>query len=178
MPLIADVTRPDNVEKAFSEFYKKTGRLDVLFNSAGVFTAQASIDEIDIEDWSHSISVNLTGMFLSARAAFRIMREQAEQGGRIIDNGSISAHSPRDGAACYTTTKHAITGLTKSISINGRPFEIACGQIDIGNARTELLEDIVKQSIDKGEAPPPNMDVSHVAKAVLQMASLPPETNV
>jgi NADP-dependent 3-hydroxy acid dehydrogenase YdfG len=178
IPLPANVTEPKDVKAAVQRFAEQAGRLDLLFNNAGVFTPAAPIDEIALEDWQTSLSVNLTGMFLVARAAFGQMRKQVPQGGRIINNGSISAHAPREGAVCYTTTKHAITGLTKSISLDGRPFDIACGQIDIGNAKTSLLEEIVRRSIERGETPPPTMDVRHVADAVMQMAQLPLEANI
>ena len=178
VPLPADVTRAEDVEAAVVDFVSRAGRLDVVFNNAGIFTDTATLDEISLESWYQSLAVNLTGMFLTARAAFAQMRRQDVQGGRIINNGSISAHAPREGATCYTTTKHAITGLTKSISLDGRPFEIACSQIDIGNARTELLEGIVKRSIDRGEPPPPTMDLRHVAEAVLYIANLPLAANV
>lgn len=173
--LPCDVTDPAQVDAAFDAFAAQAGRLDVLFNNAGMFGQAAPIDEITLEDWHRVRSVNLDGMFLCARAAFRLMRRQQPQGGRIINNGSISAHTPREGSVTYTTTKHAITGLTKTISLDGRPFDIACGQIDIGNARTELLEGIIARNPDN---PPPSMDVSHVADAVLNMAQLPPAANV
>lgn len=173
--LPCDVTDPAQVDAAFDAFAAQAGRLDVLFNNAGMFGQAAPIDEITLDDWHRVRSVNLDGMFLCARAAFRLMRRQQPQGGRIINNGSISAHTPREGSVTYTTTKHAITGLTKTISLDGRPFDIACGQIDIGNARTELLEGIIARNPDN---PPPSMDVSHVADAVLNMAQLPPAANV
>jgi NAD(P)-dependent dehydrogenase (short-subunit alcohol dehydrogenase family) len=172
--LPADVTDPVQVNAAFDTF-AGGGRLDVLFNNAGMFGQAAPIDEISLEDWQRVRSVNLDGMFLCARAAFRVMRHQSPQGGRIINNGSISAHTPREGSVTYTTTKHAITGLTKTLSLDGRPFDIACGQIDIGNARTDLLDGIIAQNPDN---PPPSMDVQDVARAVLQMAQLGPEANV
>ncbi len=172
--LPADVSQPDDVDRVFADF----GHLDVLFNNAGIFTPAAPIDDISLDNWQAALDVNLTGMFLCARAAFGQMRRQSPQGGRIINNGSISAHSPRPGSVTYTTTKHAITGLTKTISLDGRPFDIACGQIDIGNARTDLLQGIIDKAIEAGETPPPTMDVNDVARAVLYMASLPPEANV
>lgn len=172
--MAVDVTNPDGVAQAFTSF----GRLDVLFNNAGIFTPAATIDEVSLENWQAALDVNLTGMFLCARAAFRQMRQQNPQGGRIINNGSISAHSPRPGSVTYTTTKHAITGLTKTISLDGRPFNIACGQIDIGNARTDLLQGIIDQAIAANQPPPPTMDVNDVARAVLHMAKLPLEANV
>ncbi|SEQ09906.1 SDR family oxidoreductase [Thalassovita taeanensis] len=173
--LPCDVSDPEAVDAAFDSFVARAGRLDVLFNNAGMFGRAAMIDELSVEDWRQVREVNLDGMFLCARAAFRIMRAQEPQGGRIINNGSISAHSPRAGSVCYTTTKHAVTGLTKSLSLDGRAFDIACGQIDIGNARTELLEGIIAANPD---SPPPTMDVADVARAVVQMAGLGPEANV
>ncbi|WP_288927065.1 SDR family oxidoreductase [uncultured Maritimibacter sp.] len=176
--LPCDVGDAAAVETAFTQFADKAGRLDVLFNNAGIFTPAAPIDEISLDDWHRARSVNLDGMFYCARAAFAQMRRQSPQGGRIINNGSISAHSPREGSATYTTTKHAITGLTKTISLDGRAFDIACGQIDIGNARTELLDGIIEKAKAAGEAPPPSMDVGLVADAVMNMATLPGEANV
>lgn len=176
--LVADVSDAGAVDAAFKQFTAKAGRLDVLFNNAGLFTPAAPIDEVSVEYWTRAVSVNLTGMFLCARAAFAQMRRQSPQGGRIINNGSISAHAPREGAVTYTVTKHAITGLTRQLSLDGRPFDIACGQIDIGNARTDLLQGIIDAAVAQGESPPPSMDVAEVAKAVLHMASLPPEANV
>lgn len=173
--LPCDVTDPASVEDAFDSFVDQAGRLDVLFNNAGMFGSAAPIDEISVEEWNLVRSVNLDGMFYCARAAFARMRAQNPQGGRIINNGSISAHVPREGSVTYTTTKHAVTGLTKTLSLDGRAFDIACGQIDIGNARTELLEGIIAKNPDN---PPPTMAVDDVAKAVLQMAELGPEANV
>lgn len=178
IPLPADVSDADAVARAFSDFVAQAGRLDVLFNNAGVFTPAASIDQVPVEDWNRAVTVNLTGMFLCARAAFFQMRRQAPQGGRIINNGSISAHVPREGAVTYTVTKHGITGLTRQLSLDGRPFDIACGQIDIGNARTELLQGIADDAVARGELPPPTMAVEDVARSVLHMAKLPPEANV
>ncbi len=176
--LPADLTDPDQVARTFERFTRNGQRLDVLFNNAGIFTPAAPIDEVSIENWHTAIAINLNAMFYCARAAFALMRAQSPQGGRIINNGSISAHSPRPGSVTYTTTKHAITGLTKTISLDGRPFDIACGQIDIGNARTDLLQGIIDKAVAAGEAPPPTMDVQDVARAVLYMAELPPEANV
>ncbi len=173
--LPCDVTDPNQVEAAFDTFVAQAGRLDVLFNNAGMFGRAVPIDELTVEEWRQVRAVNLDGMFLCARAAFGRMRRQTPQGGRIINNGSISAHTPREGSVTYTTTKHAITGLTKTLSLDGRAFDIACGQIDIGNARTELLEGIIASNPDN---PPPTMDVADVASAVLQMAQLGPEANV
>jgi len=173
--LPCDVTDPDQVEAAFDAFVAATGRLDVLFNNAGMFGRAATIDDLSVADWRQVVDVNLNGMFYCARAAFARMRAQDPQGGRIINNGSISAHAPREFSVCYTTTKHAITGLTKTLSLDGRAFDIACGQIDIGNARTELLDGIIAANPDN---PPPTMDVAEVGHAVLHMAGLPPEANV
>jgi NAD(P)-dependent dehydrogenase (short-subunit alcohol dehydrogenase family) len=173
--LPCDVTDPDAVDAAFDDFTVQAGRLDVLFNNAGSFGRAATIDELGVDEWRQVVDVNLHGMFLCARAAFRTMRAQDPQGGRIINNGSISAHAPRPLSVAYTTTKHAITGLTKTLSLDGRAYDIACGQIDIGNARTELLEGIIAATPDD---PPPTMDVADVARAVVQMASLGPEANV
>lgn len=178
LPLPGDVTRIDDVEAAVATLAEHWGRLDVLVNNAGIFTDPAPIDEIDYDDWTKALAVNLGGMFNAARAAFGQMRRQSPQGGRIINNGSISAHAPRPGSVTYTTTKHAVTGLTKTLSLDGRPFDIACGQIDIGNARTPMVEDLVERTKAEGGTPPETMDVAHVADAILRMAELPPEANV
>lgn len=176
--LPGDVTDEAAVAGAVEALVAKAGRLDVLFNNAGLFTPAAPIDEISVADWKQAVDVNLTGMFLAARAAFGQMRRQSPQGGRIINNGSVSAHVPREGSAPYTATKHGVTGLTRTLSLDGRAFDIACGQIDIGNARTELLEGIIERAVEAGEVPPPTMDVTLVADAVWNMATLPPEANV
>lgn len=176
--LPCDVTNPDAVRDMVATFVKKAGRLDVLFNNAGIFTPAASIDEVSDADWTMALGVNLSGMFYCARAAFAQMRAQSPQGGRIINNGSISAHTPREGSVTYTTTKHAITGLTKTVSLDGRPFDIACGQIDIGNAHTDMLEAIAARARAAGQPEPPMMEVSLVAEAVLGMARLPLNANV
>lgn len=173
-----DVTDLASVEAAVAELSDTWGRLDCVFNNAGVFTPQGMIDEIALDDWTRSVAVNLTGMFHTARVAFGQMRKQDPQGGRIINNGSISAQSPREGSVCYTTTKHAITGLTKTLSLDGRPFDIACGQIDIGNARTPLVEALQDRLVAEGKDPIESMDVGDAAKAVLHMAALPAEANV
>ena len=173
--LPGDVTCETDVEDSVTTFLERAGRLGVLFNNAGMFGPTSLIDEMHYDEWRKVVDVNLHGMFLAARAAFRAMRAQDPQGGRIINNGSISAHAPRDMSIAYTTTKHAITGMTKSLSLDGRAFDIACGQIDIGNARTDLLDGLIQRNPDN---PPPVMDVSHVADAVFQMATLPPEANV
>lgn len=173
--LPCDVTDASAVEAAFKEFMGKAGRLEVLFNNAGSFGTAAPIDELPLEAWHAAVDVNLNGMFYAARAAFAEMRAQSPQGGRIINNGSVSAHAPRENAVSYTVTKHAITGLTKALSLDGRSLDIACGQIDIGNARTALLEELAAKTPDN---PPPMMDVRHVAEAVYSMATLPLEANV
>ncbi|TMM51620.1 SDR family oxidoreductase [Sulfitobacter sabulilitoris] len=167
--LPADVTDAGAMQAAFDAF----GPLDVLFNNAGAFGPSAPIDEVALEDWVEVLSVNLTGMFIAARLAFGQMRRQTPQGGRIINNGSLSAHAPRPGSVCYTTTKHAITGLTKSLSLDGRAFDIACGQIDIGNAESELVAGL--KAANPGMD---TMDVTHAARSVLHMAAMPPEANV
>ena len=170
--LPGDVTEPASVEACFSRFHEKNGRLDVLFNNAGIFTPGGTIDELALDDWFASVNVNLHGMFLCARAAFSAMRKQKPQGGRIINNGSTAAYVPRPNSAPYAATKSAITGLTRSISLDGRDFDIACGQIDIGNARTPMVEELAKTS------PQATMDVQDAARSVLHMAKLPPEANV
>ena len=178
--LPADITDPAAVQGAFDSFVAQVGRLDVLFNNAGIFTAGGTIDEIAIEDWYASVNVNLNGMFLAARSAFAQMRRQGPQGGRIINNGSIAAHVPRPNSAPYAATKSAITGLTRSLSLDGRPFDIACGQIDIGNARTPMVEDLGRRAAeaDPEAEPQYTMAVEDAAKSVLHMAQLPLEANV
>jgi NAD(P)-dependent dehydrogenase (short-subunit alcohol dehydrogenase family) len=178
--LPCDVTQPDQVDAAFSQANAAFGRVDVLFNNAGMSAKAAPIDEIPLETWFEVVNVNLNGMYLCARAAFGQMRRQDPQGGRIINNGSISAHAPRPGSAPYTTTKHAITGLTKTLGLDGRAFNIACGQIDIGNALTQMaarFQTGVPQA-DGQIKIEPVMDVDHVAEAVLTMARLPLDVNV
>ncbi len=176
----ADIGEPEAVDSAFAAAAKRFDRLDVLFNNAGAGTPSQTIDEMAIEDWRRVVDVNLNGAFYCARAAFRQMRAQRPQGGRIINNGSISAHVPRPGSAPYTATKHAITGLTRTISLDGRPFDIACGQIDIGNAATPMTERMTQgvPQADGTVAVEPRMDVDHVARAVLMMSELPLESNV
>ena len=172
--LPCDVTDETAVDTAFDRCHAEWGRLEVLFNNAGRGASPATPDAVDPDIFRDVIAVNVTGMFLCSRAAFRLMRGQDPQGGRIINNGSISAHAPRPGSVAYTVSKHAVTGLTKSLSLDGRPFGIACGQIDIGNAATELLTQVSTNAPDAE----PLMDVSVVADAVLHMASLPPGANV
>ncbi|WP_170360157.1 SDR family oxidoreductase [Ruegeria arenilitoris] len=178
VPLVADVTDPQAVSAAFDEFQAQAGRLDVLFNNAGIFAPAGTIDEIALDDWYQSVNVNLNGVFLCARAAFGLMRRQVPQGGRIINNGSIAAHVPRPNSVHYTATKHAITGLTRSLSLDGRAHGIACGQIDIGNARTQMVQNLVDTAVAEGREPDPTMEVEDAARSVLHMASLPPEANV
>ncbi len=175
-----DVSRPSAVDAAFAATVEQFGRLDMLFNNAGTNVAAKPIDELTVDEWDTVISVNLHGAFLCARAAFAQMRGQDPQGGRIINNGSISAHVPRPGSVPYTTSKHAITGLTRCLSLDGRPFNIACGQIDIGNAASEMTGRMAAgvSQADGSTRPEPLMDVNHVGQAVVQMANLPLETNV
>ncbi len=178
--LACDVTDAAQVDIAFADFAEWAGRLDVLFNNAGRGSPAASIDEIDPDDWRAVVEVNLTGMFFCARAAFGQMRRQDPQGGRIINNGSISAGVPRPGSAPYTATKHGVSGLTKTIALDGRGFDIACGQIDIGNAATDMtarMGDGVRQA-DGSIRAEPTFDTAHVADAVFHMAGLPLSANV
>jgi NAD(P)-dependent dehydrogenase (short-subunit alcohol dehydrogenase family) len=174
-----DVSDPKSVDALFARAVGGFGRVDLLFNNAGV-SIGGPIENITFEQWSEVVDINLTGSFLCAQAAFRTMKAQTPRGGRIINNGSISAHAPRPNSTPYTATKHAITGLTKSISLDGRKYDIACGQIDIGNAATEMAARMAKGVPQaNGEiAVEPLMDVAHVASAVLYMASLPLEANV
>ena len=175
-----DVTDAASVEALFSRTREHFGRLDVLFNNAGIGAPPVSIDELSVEQWRAVVDTNLTGVFLCSRAAFALMKSQQPRGGRIINNGSISAHTPRPFSAPYTSTKHAVMGLTKALSLDGRAFDIACGQIDIGNAATDMTERMAQGILQaNGElAQEPRMDVAHVANAVLHMASLPLEANV
>ncbi len=178
--LPADVTEPRAMEAAFARFVKQAGRLDVLFNNAGMFGPNGPIDELPLDGFDEVMNVNVRGMFIAAQLAFAQMRRQTPQGGRIINNGSLSAHNPRPGSVCYTTSKHAITGLTRSLSLDGRPFDIACGQIDIGNARSELVEDLNARALaaNPGAELQPMMEVEDAARSVLHMAEMPPEANV
>jgi NAD(P)-dependent dehydrogenase (short-subunit alcohol dehydrogenase family) len=178
--LPADVTNPESVRALFAEIDRRFGRVDLLVNNAGIFPTAAAPDELTFDQWKSCVDTNLTGAFLCAQAAFRMMRTQQPQGGRIINNGSISAHSPRPHSIAYTATKHAITGLTKSLSLDGRPYNIACGQIDIGNAATDMTEAMnhgVPQA-DGSMRPEPTFDAHHVAAAIQYMAGLPLEANV
>ena len=175
-----DVSKPEDVRALFVRVKETFGRLDLLFNNAGIGAPNLPMEDLTFEQWSAVVGVNLTGAFLCAQEAIRIMKAQQPKGGRIINNGSISAYAPRPNSAPYTATKHAITGLTKCISLDGRKHDIACGQIDIGNAATELTERMAAGVAQASGAmmPEPRMDLKHVADAVLYMASLPLEANV
>jgi NAD(P)-dependent dehydrogenase (short-subunit alcohol dehydrogenase family) len=180
LPVPADVSDPASVNALFAQAESAYGRLDVLFNNAGSNAPAIPIEDLSFAQWCAVLGVNLTGAFLCAQQAIRMMKAQTPQGGRIINNGSISAHVPRPNSAPYTATKHAITGLTKSISLDGRSFHIACGQIDIGNAATEMTERM-SQGVPQANGAmlvEPRMDVRHVAEAVLYMANLPLDANV
>lgn len=180
LPVTADVSDPASVKALFEKIGEKFGRLDLLFNNAGIFTEAASLEDVDFAQWKASVEVNLTGAFLCTQEAFRMMKAQTPGGGRIINNGSIAAHVPRPNSVAYTATKHAMTGLTKSTSLDGRKYNIACGQIDIGNAATDMTERMEKGILQaNGQiAVEPTMSVEHVANAVLYMANLPLDTNV
>jgi len=175
-----DVSQPDSVRAMFDRIVEAYGRLDVLFNNAGGSAPSVPLDELTPTQWRNVIDVNLTGAFLCLQQAFRVMKSQKPRGGRIINNGSISAHAPRPNSSPYTATKHAVTGLTKCTSLDGRKYDIACGQIDIGNARTEMAERMAKgvPQADLSVKVEPLMDVNHVGEAVVHMANLPLETNV
>jgi len=180
LAVAADVSQPDSVKQLFSRTRQAFGRLDLLFNNAGVSAPAIPMEDLSFMQWSEVVNVNLTAAFLCAQEAIRMMKSQQPRGGRIINNGSISAHVPRPHSAPYTATKHAITGLTRCISLDGRNFDIACGQIDIGNAATEMTERMtggVAQA-DGSMKPEPRMNVAHVADAVLYMANLPLDANV
>ena len=166
-----DVTKPDEVRALFARTKQAFGRLDVVFNNAGTGAPAIPMEDLSFEQWTAVVDVNLTGAFLCAQEAIKMMKAQDPRGGRIINNGSISAHAPRPNSAPYTATKHAITGLTKCISLDGRKYDIACGQIDIGNAGTEMAERMAGMA-------EPRLDLKHVCNAVLYMANLPLETNV
>lgn len=168
VPVAADVRDPESVRSLFAGVRELFGRIDLLFNNAGTFSRPTALEELSYEEWRSVVETNLTGAFLCTREAFRMMKSQDPRGGRIINNGSISAHVPRSHSVAYTASKHAITGLTKSTSLEGRAYDIACGQIDIGNAATEMTERLEE----------PKMAVADVARAVVYMASLPLEANV
>jgi NAD(P)-dependent dehydrogenase (short-subunit alcohol dehydrogenase family) len=174
LAVACDVTSHSAVQALFAKTHSSFGRVDVLFNNAGITAPPVPLEDLPVATWNAVVATNLTGAFLCTQEAFRIMKNQDPRGGRIINNGSISAHAPRLHSVAYTATKHAITGLTKSTSLDGREYDIACGQIDIGNARTELADKLAKASA----APEPLMDVEHVAQAVLSMAALPLSANV
>jgi NAD(P)-dependent dehydrogenase (short-subunit alcohol dehydrogenase family) len=178
--LPADITREDQVAKVFAEVKSKWGRLDVLFNNAGMGAPAVPMEELPISKWREVVDLNLTAMFMCIQEAIRIMKAQEPKGGRIINNGSISAHAPRPMSVAYTATKHAVTGLTKCVSLDGRKHDIACGQIDIGNALTDLAARMAKgvPQADGSVRPEPLMDVRHVGEAVLHMANLPLDVNV
>ena len=169
-----DVTKPDSVRALFARTKEAFGRLDMLFNNAGISAPPVPIEDLAFDAWKNVVDTNLTGMFLCSQEAVRLMKGQSPRGGRIINNGSIAAHTPRRNSIAYTATKHAVTGLTKSTSLDGREFDIACGQIDIGNARTELAANLPRS----GPNAEPMMDVQIVGRAVLQMANLPLDANV
>ncbi len=179
-PAPTDVTDEASVRALFDRAVERHGRVDLLFNNAGTGTPARELDTVPLREWNAVVAVNLTGAFLCTREAFRVMRQQRPRGGRIINNGSISAHVPRPGSVAYTATKHAVTGLTRSTSLDGRAYDIACGQIDIGNAATELTEAITDGVLqpDGTLRPEPRMDVADVARAVLYMAELPLDANV
>jgi len=180
LAVVADVSKPESVKNLFAKTKEKFGRLDLLFNNAGMGAPAVPMDELPYEKWKEVVDVNLNGMFLCAQAAFRMMKDQVPRGGRIINNGSISAHTPRPGSAPYTATKHGVTGLTKTISLDGRKYDIACGQIDIGNAITPMTERMAQgvRQANGTTAPEPRMDPVHVGNAVVFMASLPLDVNV
>ncbi|MYA23416.1 MAG: SDR family oxidoreductase [Gemmatimonadetes bacterium] len=180
LPVSTDVGDPQAVDALFAQIAEHFGRLDVLFNNAGGGAPTVPLEDLEYEQWQKVVAVNLTGSFLCTQAAFRIMKDQDPRGGRIINNGSVSAAAPRPNSAPYTATKHAITGLTKSTSLDGRKYDIACGQIDIGNTATDMtqrMSDGVPQA-DGSKLVEPRFDVEHVARAVVQMAELPLDTNV
>jgi NAD(P)-dependent dehydrogenase (short-subunit alcohol dehydrogenase family) len=180
LPVPTDVSDSASVRALFAKVTDAFGHLDVVFNNAGVNVPGTVFGDLTDEQWQKVVDINLTGAFFCAREAFRVMREQEPQGGRIINNGSISAHVPRPGSAPYTATKHAITGLTRTIALDGRPFDIACSQIDIGNAATEMASRMAKGVLqaDGSTRVEPLMDVRHVANAVVHMANLPLDANV
>ena len=180
MAVPTDVSDPQAVRALFASTKEKFGRLDLLFNNAGVFGPRALLEDISYEDWKAVVDINLTGSFLCTQEAFRLMASQDPRGGRIINNGSISAQAPRPNSAPYTATKHAITGLTKSTALDGRKYDIACGQIDIGNAATESTAAMEQGMLQPNGtiAPEPRFDPQHVAQAVVYMASLPLDANV
>ncbi|TAG48624.1 MAG: SDR family oxidoreductase [Betaproteobacteria bacterium] len=178
--IVADVSQPESVNALFDKTVAVFGRVDVVFNNAGIGAPAINLEDIAVEQWMAVVNTNLTGAFLCTQAAFRVMKAQSPRGGRIINNGSISAYAPRPNSAPYTSTKHAITGLTKSTSLDGRKYDIACSQIDIGNAATEMTERMAAgvMQANGAMAVEPRMDVQHVANAVVHIANLPLEANV
>jgi len=180
LAVACDVGQPEQVKKLFTTLKERFGRIDVLFNNAGIGAPAVPMEDLTYEQWMNVVNANLCGAFLCSQEAIRMMKSQSPQGGRIINNGSISAHAPRPMSAPYTATKHAISGLTKTISLDGRPFNIACGQIDIGNAATEMTERMAAgiMQADQSIKVEPRMDVDHVGEAVLHMAQLPLESNI
>ncbi|MEP2531823.1 SDR family oxidoreductase [Shimia sp.] len=176
--LPADVTDPNMMEAVFDAFVDQAGRLDALFNNAGMFGTAGTIDTLEVDDFDRVMNVNVRGMFIAARLAFRHMRQQNPQGGRIINNGSLSAYVPREGSICYTTSKHAITGMTRTLSLDGRPFDISCGQIDIGNAATDLVASLNSALVEAGKPAIDTMAVEDAARSVLHMAEMPASANV
>jgi NAD(P)-dependent dehydrogenase (short-subunit alcohol dehydrogenase family) len=179
-PVAADVTDEAEVRRLFDTAVARHGRVDLLFNNAGTGAPAIELDELSLAAWNQVVAVNLTGAFLCTREAFRVMRNQEPRGGRIINNGSISAHTPRPLSIAYTATKHAITGLTKSTALDGRPYDITCGQIDIGNAATSMAAGSATgtRQADGSIKAEPTMDVAEVGRAIRYMASLPPDANV
>jgi NAD(P)-dependent dehydrogenase (short-subunit alcohol dehydrogenase family) len=180
LAVATDVTQPASVAQLFEKIKAAFGRVDVLFNNAGMSAPSVPFEQLTAEQWNAVVAVNLTGAFLVAQAAYRMMKDQAPQGGRIINNGSISAHVPRPNSAPYTATKHAITGLTRSLSLDGRKYNIACGQIDIGNAATSMVNEISTGVVQANGSllAEPTMPVDHVGEAIAYMAGLPLEANV
>ena len=180
LAVTADVSDPSSVDLLFAKVKKTYGRIDVVFNNAGVNVPSTNFGELTFDNWKSVVDVNLSGVFLTANAAFRMMRDQTPQGGRIINNGSISAYAPRPGSAPYTSTKHGVTGLTKTIALDGRNFNIACGQIDIGNALTPMASRMVEgvPQADLRIKAEPVMDVDHVGNAIVHMAGLPLNSNI
>lgn len=180
LPVKTDVTQADSVAQLFRSAVDAFGRVDLLFNNAGTTAPPALFEDITVEQWQAVVAVNLTGAFLVAQAAYRVMKDQTPQGGRIINNGSISAHMPRPNSAPYTATKHAMTGLTKSLSLDGRKYNIACGQIDIGNATTDMVK-VISRGVPQANGSllaEPTMSVDHVGDAIAHMADLPLEANI
>lgn len=180
LAIVSDVSDPDSISALFARVREEYGRLDLLFNNAGSGAPPLPLEDLTLEQWQRVVDLNLTGAFLCTQEAFRIMKDQDPRGGRIINNGSISADRPRPNSSPYTATKHALTGLTKAVALDGRKYDIACGQIDIGNARTEMSEQMQKHLLQAdGElAVEPQIDVQHIADAVLYMANLPLDANV